>query len=251
MKTYRTAEVANIVGLHPNTIRRYEEWELIPIPPRAENGYRVFTDYHIETIKIAQVAFQIEVLQSGLRLTMVEMVKAVARYDFEEAQSLLDRYLELVDQEIADAHDVINVAEELLAGKTEDEPLLLTRSEAAEYLGVTSEALRNWERNGLLTIKRSKNNYRTYDNEDIKRLKIIRTLRSAKYSLAAILRMLNAIDQEKLDTIKTLLNPTDPDDSIITACDNLIDSLEKAKSNARELKTQVAEMQERFFNKNH
>ena len=247
MKTYRTSEVAAIVGLHPNTIRRYEEWGLIPIPPRAANGYRVFTDYHIETIKIAQVAFQIEVLQSGLRILMVDMVKAVARYDFAEAQSLLDRYLKLVDQEIANANDVILVVEDILAGKAEEDAVCFTRRETAEYLGVTSEALRNWERNGLLTIKRSKNNYRVYDGEDIKRLKIIRTLRSAKYSLAAILRMLNAIDQEKQD-IKRLLNPLDPDDSIITACDNLIDSLEKAKSNACELKKQVADMQKRFFN---
>lgn len=247
MKTYRTSEVAAIVGLHPNTIRRYEEWGLIPIPPRAANGYRVFTDYHIETIKIAQVAFQIEVLQSGLRILMVDMVKAVARYDFAEAQSLLDRYLKLVDQEIANANDVIHVVEDILAGKAEEDAVCFKRRETAEYLGVTSEALRNWERNGLLTIKRSKNNYRVYDGEDIKRLKIIRTLRSAKYSLAAILRMLNAIDQEKQD-IKRLLNPLDPDDSIITACDNLIDSLEKAKSNACELKKQVADMQKRFFN---
>lgn len=247
MKTYSTSEVAKIVGLHPNTIRRYEEWELIPIPPRAENGYRVFTEYHIETIKIAQIAFQIEVLQSGLRITMVDMVKAVARYDFVEAQALLDHYLNLVDQEISNANDVIHVVEEILAGKSEAVDTCLTRSEAAEYLGVTSEALRNWERNGLLIIKRSKNNYRVYDGEDIKRLKIIRTLRSAKYSLAAILRMLNAIDQEKQD-IKPLLNPTDPDDSILTACDNLIDSLEKAKSNAYDLKKKVAEMQNCFFN---
>lgn len=246
MKTYSTSEVAKIVGLHPNTIRRYEEWELIPIPPRAENGYRVFTEYHIETIKIAQIAFQIEVLQSGLRITMVDMVKAVARYDFVKAQALLDHYLNLVDQEISDANDVIHVVEEILAGKSEAVDTCLTRSEAAEYLGVTSEALRNWERNGLLIIKRSKNNYRVYDGEDIKRLKIIRTLRSAKYSLAAILRMLNAIDQEKQD-IKPLLNPTDPDDSILTACDNLIDSLAKAKSNAYDLKKKVAEMQNCFF----
>ena len=30
MKTYSTSEVAKIVGFHPNTIRRYEEWALIP-----------------------------------------------------------------------------------------------------------------------------------------------------------------------------------------------------------------------------
>lgn len=112
---------------------------------------------------------------------------------------------------------------------------------------MTSEALRNWERNGLLTIKRRKNNYRIYDEADIKRLKIIRTLRSAKYSLAAILRMLNAIDNEKQD-IKSLLNPPKPDDGVLTACDNLINSLEIAKKNALELKQQVTEIRRNFFN---
>ncbi len=170
----------------------------------------------------------------------------VSGYDFEKAQSLLEDYLASVDQEITRANEVIVVVEELLVGKTEELVLFLTRSEAAEYLEVTSESLRNWERNGLLAIKRRKNNYRTYDTEDIKRLKIIRTLRSAKYSLAAILRMLNAIDQEKQD-IKSLLNPVDPDESILTACDNLIDSLEKAKSNAYELKELVKKLQQRFF----
>lgn len=246
MKTYRTSEVAALVNLHPNTIRRYEEWALIPIPPRAENGYRVFTDYHVETIKIAQKAFQIEVLQSGLRLIMVDMVKAVARYDFEHAQRLLDQYLLRVAQEISDANEVIHVVETLLSGQKVPSDDLFTRSEAAELLGVTTEALRNWERNGLLMTKRRKNNYRVYDNEAIERLKIIRILRSAKYSLAAILRMLNGLKEEEQE-IKPLLNPTAPDESILTACDDLIHSLEKAESNAKELKQQVAIMQQQFF----
>jgi DNA-binding transcriptional MerR regulator len=32
MKTYRTSEVAQIIGVHPNTVRLYEEYELIPKP---------------------------------------------------------------------------------------------------------------------------------------------------------------------------------------------------------------------------
>lgn len=26
MKTYRTAEIAKIIGIHPNTVRLYEKW---------------------------------------------------------------------------------------------------------------------------------------------------------------------------------------------------------------------------------
>lgn len=34
MKTYKTAEVAAIIGIHPNTVRLYEKLKLIPKPER-------------------------------------------------------------------------------------------------------------------------------------------------------------------------------------------------------------------------
>ena len=67
MNTYKTAEIAKMIGIHPNTVRLYEKLELIPKPERLSNGYRVFTDFHIEQFKLARLAFQIEVLQNGLR----------------------------------------------------------------------------------------------------------------------------------------------------------------------------------------
>ena len=67
VKKYRTAEVAAIIGIHPNTVRFYEEWGLITKPERETNGYRVFTDLHLQQIRLARMAFQIEVLQNGLR----------------------------------------------------------------------------------------------------------------------------------------------------------------------------------------
>ncbi|WP_369671502.1 MerR family transcriptional regulator, partial [Enterococcus faecium] len=94
------------------------------------------------------------------------------------------------------------------------------------------DALRNWELNGLLTLKRSQNGYRIYEIDDLNRLKIIRILRSANYSLEAILRLLNSLDQSQEPDIKSVLNQPDPDEDIISVCDRLIASLEKAKENA-------------------
>ena len=45
MNTYTTADVAAIIGVHPNTVRMYEAWGLIPRVERKANGYRVFTDF--------------------------------------------------------------------------------------------------------------------------------------------------------------------------------------------------------------
>ena len=40
MKKYRTSEVAEMMGIHPNTVRFYEKWGLITKPVREENGYQ-------------------------------------------------------------------------------------------------------------------------------------------------------------------------------------------------------------------
>ncbi len=48
MNTYTTSEVAKIIGIHPNTVRLYEEWGFISKVERKENGYRIFTDLHID-----------------------------------------------------------------------------------------------------------------------------------------------------------------------------------------------------------
>lgn len=52
MATYKTAEVAAMIGVHPNTVRLYEKMKLIPKPERLSNGYRVFTDFHIWQCKL-------------------------------------------------------------------------------------------------------------------------------------------------------------------------------------------------------
>ena len=37
MNTYTTMEVAKIIGIHPNTVRMYEKWGLIPLAERKQN----------------------------------------------------------------------------------------------------------------------------------------------------------------------------------------------------------------------
>lgn len=67
MNTYKTSEIAAAIGVHPNTVRLYEELGLIPKPQRLPNGYRVFTELHVEQFRLARLAFRVEVLQNGLR----------------------------------------------------------------------------------------------------------------------------------------------------------------------------------------
>ena len=78
MKQYKTIDIARRMGIHVNTVRLYEKCALIPKPERLPNGYRVFTDLHIEQFKLARAALRVEVLQNGLRKQAVNIIKVSA-----------------------------------------------------------------------------------------------------------------------------------------------------------------------------
>lgn len=247
MNTYRTSEIAKIIGIHPNTVRLYEKLELIPKPERLPNGYRIFTDFHVEQFRLARLAFQIEVLQNGLRKKIVLMVKTAATKDFDAALSLTQEYIMQIRQERANAEEAINIVKQLLSGTTGKNTKFLKRKEVSDCLDISIDALRNWEMNGLLTVKRKQNGYRVYTDEDIKRLKIIRSLRCANYSLEAILRMLQQLSENPDADIREALNTPKADAEIITVCDKLIASLSAAEDNAVEIVNRLKNMKIRFL----
>ena len=246
MNTYITSDVAKIIGIHPNTVRLYEEWGLLPPVERKPNGYRIFTDFHIEQLRLARLAFQIEVLQNGLRKKIILMVKTAATKDFDTALSLTAEYKVQLRQERGNAEEAINITNQLLCGVTEDNTKFLRRKEVSDYLGISTDTLRNWEMNGLLAVKRKQNGYRVYTDEDIKQLKIIRSLRCAGYSLEAILRMLQQLSKNPSTDIRKALNTPKTDAEIITVCDKLIVSLQNAEKNAENMIEMLEDMKIRF-----
>ena len=251
IKTYQTSEVAKIIGIHPNTVRMYESYQLIPKPDRQSNGYRIFTDLHIEQLKLARVLLSVEVLQNGLRKMAMEIIKTSARCDFDGAIRLTESYLKRVRIERRNAEEAILTVRRILnndpMGTSEVETKkLLKRKEAADVLEVTIDTLRNWELNGLLRIKRMQNGYRVYTDEDLQKLKIIRTLRCANYSLASILRMMRALSHDPEVNIRQIINTPKADDDIISACDHLLSSLDDAEKKAMDIRKRLSVMKERF-----
>ena len=246
MNTYTTTEVAKIIGIHPNTERMYEEWGLIPLAERKPKGYRVFTDFHIEQLRLARIAFQIEVLQNGLRKKVVEIIKLSANRDFNKAIMFAEEYRNQIQREKRNAEESIGIAKQILSGKSVEQTLFLKRKEVSVYLDISMDTLRNWERNGLLQVKRKQNGYRAYTSDDIERLKMIRTLRLANYSLEAILRMLNALEHNPKVDMKQVLNTPRADADIVSVCDRLIVSLKDAEENAEKMIHILLEMKEKF-----
>lgn len=246
LSTYKTAEVAAAMGVHPNTVRLYEKWGLIPAAERQANGYRVFTAFHMQQFRLARTAFQVEVLQGGLRKKIVKVVKLSAQSKFDAAILLAWEYIADLEKERSRAEEAICIVRHILSGNSPEPPVFWKRKEVSDNLGISMDTLRNWEMNGLLAVKRKQNGYRVYSEKDIKQLKIIRALRCAKYSLEAILRMLQQLSANPNTDIDRALNTPQQDDDVISVCDKLSISLSAAEKNAYKILYMLQEMKENF-----
>lgn len=247
MKTYKTSEIARRIGIHPNTVRLYEELHLITKPERRANGYRVYTELHMEQFRFARMALKVEVMQNGIRKQAVQLIKIVAAQDYDQAISLTKQLIQLLKSEQKNAEEAIAITQTILnADLPDNTPLLLTRKKTAELLQISIDTLRNWEMNGLLTVKRRQNGYRVYTEADIRRLKMIRSLRCANYSLASILRMLNALSSDSKVDIRDIINTPKENEDIVSACDKLLTSLQHAEINAEEMLAHIYRMKKQF-----
>ncbi|WP_097005841.1 MerR family transcriptional regulator [Lacrimispora amygdalina] len=240
MNTYRTTEIANKTGIHPNTVRLYEKLNLITKPERLPNGYRVYTDLHLEQIRFVRMALKAEILQNGLRKQVIAIIKEAASLEFDSALLMTRNYLQQIHNEQKRSEEAIEITKKLLSGKQEkQENKVYTRKETADYLNISMDSLRNWEMNGLLKVKRRRNGYRIYTGEDIVRLKIIRSLRCANYSLSAILRMLDALSKSPKTDIRQVINTPAETEDIISVCDHLLTALSEAETLAKAMEVQL------------
>ncbi|WP_195575573.1 MerR family DNA-binding transcriptional regulator [Paenibacillus sp. 1001270B_150601_E10] len=145
MNTYRTAEIVHSIGIHPNTVRLYEELGLIPKAERKANGYRIFTDFHVEQLTFARTALQVEVLQNGLRKQAIGIIKTSAAKNFDKAIHLTNHYHQQLKREQRNAEEAIAITEKLLSGENQQlSNAILTRKETANLLHISMDALRNW-----------------------------------------------------------------------------------------------------------
>lgn len=236
MKTYKTSQIAKLIGVHPNTIRFYEEMKLLPVISRTESGYRIFNDRHLEQLRLLRTAFRAEIISDRLRQEAYEIVKMAAADDIDGAYLRAQRYLEHLREEKAKAEEAIRITLDIIedTGKSDETVEYSGRLEVAEMLGITIDVLRDWERNGLILVPRSSNGYRKYGLKEINRLKIIRTLRNVHYSMMSILRMLNRLDQGDKN-VREVINTPGEEEDIVCATDRYITALSLAEKDALEM----------------
>ncbi len=107
----------------------YEDQQLISAPIRKENGYRVFSQLHIDQFRLARTALEIEVLQNGLRKQMITIIKTTARREYDKAIKLTYTYITSVEREIAHADEAVAIANALYTSPISKDDATLKRQE--------------------------------------------------------------------------------------------------------------------------
>lgn len=223
---YKTKEIAELVNVHPNTVRIYEKWGFISPVPRQINGYRIYSEVHLFQLKVARTLFQCEIVQGNIRKRARDIVYACGKENFLLARSLTEDYLSHLQREYEHSLAAVAVVERWLQQAPIKRTHVYSHKEVAKLLAITPEALRNWERNGLILVRKA-NGSRAYGEPELERLKVIRSLRSSHYSINSILRLLTQIDQPSPDVFRILNTPMAQED-IVTVTDRIGKSLLEA-----------------------
>ena len=244
-KFLRTSDLAREVGIHPNTVRQYVEWGLLPPVERSSAGYRLFTQRHLDCLRLARVIYAAAYPGRGFRALGNQIIQRAVVDDWTGALEKAREHLALVKAELKQADTAANLLEhwaQNMPGDSEDEtPLAI--GEVSKLLGVSLDVIRNSERNGLINVPRnSYNNYRLFGKKEIERLQIIRMLSKAGYSHMAILRMFIELDGGNTRDLKKILDTPRADEDIFTAADRWLTTLHTQEKLAQQVIQLVEEI---------
>lgn len=236
-KFLRTSDLARAVGIHSNTVRLYVDWGLLPPVERSPSGYRLFTQHHLDCLRLARMIYATQYPGRDLRASSNEIIQRAVADDWSGALEKAHEHLASVKAEPKQADTAADLLEhwaQTIMPNSDEDPLPIR--EVSKLLGVSHDVLRNWERNGLISVRRnSYNGYRLFGKKDIERLRIIRMLSHAGYSHMAMLRMFIELDKGNTRDLKKTLDTPRADEDIFTAADHWLTTLHTQEKMAQQV----------------
>lgn len=247
MKYLKTSDIAKSVGIHPNTVRLYEKWGLLPAASRSPAGYRQFTGTHLVQVKLIRLAMKCTLFGREVKKTAYGIIGSSAEARYKEALGLAEDLGKMIDTELKQAE----AAEKFLEQWAEESKAAaalpgsaakhsgaasegaVSSKTAAHLLDITTDMLRDWERNGLIHIPRNpENGYRLFGQYEINRLRVIRALRRSNYSNMSILRAMKKLESGSAEGLRETLDSPELDEDRGYLCftDMLLTTLNTAKA---------------------
>ena len=189
----RTHDLALAGSISVQQVRNYEASGLIPQAQRSPSGYRLYTPHHLAALKTVKSL----VPGYGWPRTSAIM-QALHRGDLPAALAIIDERHAEQALKRRQMEQVLSALHLLAAGPASLQsasPFQRLRvGEAARQVGVRVSALHFWEQQGLLhPVREQYSRYRLYDEQQMRRLRVVALLRGAGYPFNAIQAVLDEL----------------------------------------------------------
>ena len=188
----RTHDLAQAGNISVQQVRNYEASGLIPQARRSPSGYRLYTQQHLAALQTVRSM----VPGYGWQRTPTIM-QAIHRGDLATALAIIDeRHAELAGKRLQVLQTLLVL--QILATQSNpsqsSRPQLVRVGEAARQVGVRVSAIHFWEQQGLLhPVRDQYSRYRLYDEQQMRRLRVVALLRDAGYRFDVIQSVLDEL----------------------------------------------------------
>jgi len=194
----RPIDIARKLNISTTALRHYENWGIIPPVERAANGYRVYTDMHVayfECIRAMNDGFGMQQTALMMKKTVLGDINA-ALWIMSECQAALHR-----DKLIADKTIQALEADDIHLLQMKKGKQWMSIGEVSDRTTIPTSAIRHWEKAGLIEVQRDKDNgYRMFSAANLRQILIIRTLKTAFWSLDIIKRIIKELKDNNVET---------------------------------------------------
>lgn len=189
----RTHDLALAGGISVQQVRNYEASGLIPKAQRSPSGYRLYTQQHLAALKTVKSM----VRGYGWQRTPAIM-QALHRGDLSTALAIIDEHhAELASKRLQMEQTLLalrTLAAQSASLQSSHHFQRVRVGEAARQVGVRVSALHFWEQQGLLhPVREQYSRYRLYDEQQMRRLRIVALLRDARYPFNVIQSVLDEL----------------------------------------------------------
>lgn len=238
---YKVGEAAKATGVKEGTIRFYEKCGFLEKVDRLPNGYRVYTTHHLYQLKICRLVFG-GFVNRRLRKASMQLIEAAKVWDLDAYETAAAEYQRSIQEDVERTWKVIEIA----IGETSPQEISntqYTKKQAAWLVGTTEEAIRNWERNGLIP-QAAAYQKRYYSQADVNRMYVIRLLLDTGYSIMAISRFFQKMDSGAYVDAKNVLIQPEGNEDLQSCADYYLQALLDLQQKANILYGLLAEMKE-------
>lgn len=237
--TYRIGELSQLTGVKAGTIRFYEQCGFVGPVERTSNNYRLYHRRHIYQIRVCRLVFG-GFVNRRLRRESRKVLDASARWDLAAYEETAANYQRAVEEDIDGAQKAIAICMRQMDQNT-GENNRYSKKQAAAMVGVTTEAIRNWERNDLLG-QYEPYQKRFYSQALLNRMYVIRLLLDTGYSMMAIKSFMLEWDNGQPKSAEGLLISPKESEELRYRSDRYLEALLHLREKARqlcELKTEM------------